>query len=273
MTPPTAPLAGFDSGTDPRRVLILAALHREVRPFLRQVQARPLNGLKFPAWEFSLGQDAGIVALTGMGDTPARVVAAAALARWRPGLLISAGFAGALTPDVAPGDLVLGESCWRYDPKHREVQWAAAPAPPVPVPRLVQQLRQAGVPALAGSLVATPHVLFKEYHYRELMILRYPALDVETGVLAELAAAAGLPFLGLRAVTDGDEDEMPEMIREKVAEGREPTLAEALRWAAIHPGRLALLFRLWRRSVRAAAVLARGLTLLLPLLLASGQEH
>ena len=99
------------------RLALLAALPLEVRPFLRQARARRLAGKDLPAWEFNLGEGRGVVALTGMGEEAAGRAASEVLARWRPQVLVSPGFSGALLPGLAPGDLVLGESFRHFDPQ------------------------------------------------------------------------------------------------------------------------------------------------------------
>ena len=69
----------------PYRILLLAALPQEVRPFLRQTRARRRRGLPWPAWEFAAGAVRGLLALSGMGQ------AAAAGGRGPPGGAISPG--------------------------------------------------------------------------------------------------------------------------------------------------------------------------------------
>ena len=59
--------ASRDARSNPRacRILIMAALPLEVRPFLRQVRARARRDLGLPAWEFEPGP--GMVALSEIG--------------------------------------------------------------------------------------------------------------------------------------------------------------------------------------------------------------
>jgi adenosylhomocysteine nucleosidase len=256
----------------PGRILILAALPYEVRPFLRLHPTRPRRELAVPAWEFALGggEGKGLLALSGMGAAAGRRQTEALLQVWQPDLLISAGFAGALTPEVAPGSLVLGESFWHYDPAAQALIAAAAPPSPRPGRELLAALRQAGLPALPGAIVTTPGILVKAGQAASLLALRHPVLDLETAVLADLAAAAHLTFACLRAVTDGAGEEIPEFVR--TSQDASPGPGAALRWLAGDFRRLATLFRLWRRSRLAAATLARGLAALLPLLLARGAE-
>jgi adenosylhomocysteine nucleosidase len=253
----------------PCRIVLLAALIWEVRPFLRRVQARPRRGLGLPCWEFAAGPVEGLLALTGMDPAPVREAARAFLAEARPEILISLGFGGALTPELAPGALVLGGSVWQYDPRRAFLSPAPAPAPPRPLPELLAALHEAGVAATAGSLVTTPVIIPKQHLGEPLLALEHPVLDLETAILAGVAASEGLAFLGLRAVSDGAGEEIPDFI---VQAGRDVSLKAALAWLAGDPRRITTLIRLWRRSALAAAKLARALAVLLPLLAAPGQE-
>ncbi len=114
----------------PCRILIMAALPQEVRPFLRRVQARPRRDLGLPAWDWESA--AVVVALSGMGGAAARRAGETLIGRCRPELLVSLGFGGALTPGLTAGDVVLGATFWHYDPDTRELKAASAACSLVP---------------------------------------------------------------------------------------------------------------------------------------------
>jgi adenosylhomocysteine nucleosidase len=204
--------------------------------------------------------------LAGVGPEAAARTAALALARCRPRTLISLGFGGALTPEAAPGTLVLGERFRQYDPDRGILAAAPGPAPPRLLAGLVRRLRDAGLPSLTGTIITAPRILHKAAEAGPLMELPCPVLDLESAPLAAAAAERGLAFLGLRAVTDGAGEEIPEFIREACRRGAEPGPAAAFAWAARDPRRLLMLLRLWRRSRLAGRLLARALEVLLPVL-------
>jgi adenosylhomocysteine nucleosidase len=124
---------------------------------------------------------------------------------------------------------------------------------------LVWRLRQAGLPAHAGSLVTAPVIVRKAQEGRALGGLAHPALDQETAAVAEAARDAGVPFLGLRTVTDGAGEEIPRFLAELLEAGVEPGWGQALAWVAASPRRAAVLHHLWRRSVTAARRLGLAL--------------
>jgi adenosylhomocysteine nucleosidase len=251
-------------------ILIMAALPMEVRPFLRQAKARPRRDLGVPAWEWESGS--GVVALSGMGEAAARRAGETLIGRCRPWLLVSWGFAGALAPGLAVGDLVLGESFWHYNPDARELKAGCQPQPPLPLPLLSRALKQAGLQAVSRSLVSTTRIIHKARQGDSLAGLPQPVLDLETAALAAVAAAHRLAFLSLRAITDAAGEEIPEFLRAAGVQATAVGVRGALRWLAADCRRVKDLYVLWGRSRRAAQALARAWLVLWPLLLAAGGE-
>jgi len=266
----TSAARGVGGAAGAVRILILAALPLEVRPFLRRVKASPRQDLGWPAWEWQPGP--GLMVLSGMGEAAARRAGETLVRGFRPPILVSLGFGGAMAPGLAPGHLVLGETFWRYNPDTRELKAGASPAPPRPLPLLRGALQAAGLPAAIGSLVTTTRIIHKARHGPPLLGLPHPVLDLETGALAELAAAQGLAFLSLRAITDVAGEEIPEFLRQAGDQGGSVGVAAALRWLAADLRRIEDHLHLWRRSRGAASRLAGALTVLWPLLLAAGRE-
>ncbi len=248
------------------RLALLAALPLEVRPFLHLCQARRLAGVDLPAWEFSLGEGRGGLALTGMGEEFARLAAQKVAASWQPEIIVSMGFGGALLPGLAPGDVVLGDSFRRYDPETGRLNAVEAPAPPRPLGELAQHLRSAGLPAGIGSFVTTPGIIHKGRQGEPLRGLAQPVLDLETAAVAAVAAAQGLSFLALRVITDAAGEEIPDFLRQGWEPGPGPALTTALGWLAADPRRLGQMLHLWRRSRLASRRLAAALQVILPLL-------
>jgi nucleoside phosphorylase len=250
----------------PVTAALLAALSQEVRPFLRRNRARRLHGEAWPAWEFPLKTQKGVVALSGMGQDAAARAAAFLVSPYEPGVFISLGFGGAVTQELPAGALVLGETVWRYEPESGRPQEVAVPPPPIRLEDLVEGLRAVGLPAFRGSVVTTPVIIHKAVQGSPLLPLFHPVLDMETSAAVVGARAKNLPFLALRAVTDTWGEEIPDFIRQAAREGDRPTAGTALAWLAADPRRLAVLVRLWRRSRLAALHLAQALKVVLEML-------
>jgi adenosylhomocysteine nucleosidase len=250
----------------PVTAALLAALSQEVRPFLRRIRAKRLPQSDLPAWEFAFAGRTGVAALSGLGELAAARAAAFILDHYQPQVFISLGFGGALTPELPPGALVLGETLWRYEPETGALQELALPPFPVLLQDLAEKLQTAGLPAFQGSVVTTPSIIHKLSQGSPLLGLVHPVLDLETGAAAECIRGSGLPFLALRAVTDAAGEEIPDFIRQAVQAGNQPSAGTALAWLAGDPRRLAALVRLWRRSRLAAERLAQALEVVLNVL-------
>jgi len=244
------------------RTLIVAALIQEVRPFLRRVQARPRQDLGLPAWDWE--PEAAVVALSGMGLAAARRAAETLISRCRPQLLVSMGFGGALVPGLAAGDVVLGETFWHYNPDTRKLTSGTRPPALRPLMQLCQAFKTAGLTTVSASVVTTTRIIHKKDQGKPLTALPHPVLDLETGVLAELAAAHNLPFLSLRAITDTAGEEIPEFLRNAGDPDAIVGVREAFRWLSQDFRRIQDLLRLWRVSRRAAQALSEALMILWP---------
>lgn len=245
---------------------MLAALSLEVRPFLRRVQARRLPGMDLPAWEFYVHGKKGVAAVSGLGEAAAEGAACWLMERFTPPRLVSVGFGGAVTPELPPEALVLGQSFWRYDPTTGEMQEIAAPPQAAPPGQLVAKLRTTGLTAFAGAIVTTPMIIHKADQGSPLLHLPRPVVDMETAALAQAARRSGIPFLALRAISDAADEEIPEFICQAARQGQTPTAGAALGWLAADPRRAAILLRLWRRSRLAAVRLAGALEVVWELL-------
>jgi len=258
---PASPVREVKAASRTCKILIMAALPQEVRPFLRRIKARRRPGLGLAAWEWEAG--AALVAVSGMGAAAARRAGTTLLSRCRPKLLISLGFAGALAPGLAAGDVVVGGGFWHYDPDTRELRPGSSPAPGSWT-HLQHALGHAGLNTASASLVTTSRIICKAKHGAALGGLPQPVVDLETGVLAELAAAQDVPFLSLRAITDAAADEIPEFLRHAAGRHVSVNIRTALAWLAQDVTRVQDLVRLWQHSRRAARSLSDALMILWP---------
>ncbi len=107
----------------------------------------------------------------------------------RPDLLVSAGFAGALRPDLAIGDLVIGQNY--SDPAilaglNLSSRWRFGDLTTVPA-ILEKETEKRAVAEQTGAMIA----------------------DMETAHLAELCQARNIPLLSVRAISDTLTYEMP----------------------------------------------------------------
>lgn len=128
-----------------------------------------------------------VVVHTGIGTAAARRSVERALAGHRPRRLISAGFAGALDPALAIGDVVLAEN---YSDR------AIVKSVTTPCRR--------GALLTVGNAVET--VAEKARLRAETGAM---AVDMETSAIAAICVERGLPMLSLRAISDAADAVLP----------------------------------------------------------------
>jgi len=196
-----------------------------------------------------------LVACSGARPERARAEAARLIAEGVAGL-VSFGLAGGLAPTFVAGDLVLAAA-------------VALPGGGQIATDAAWRGRLAGVlggmrrfeETLAGSdrLVASPALKAVLHATREAI-----AVDMESHAVAAAAAAAGLPFLVIRAIADPSDRALPAVAQEAL--GPEGALRPAALLGALlrRPQHLAVLLRLGRDSARGLATLRRVAALAAP---------
>jgi adenosylhomocysteine nucleosidase len=181
---------------------ILTAVREELRPILRKmpsVDVESAGGILFHR-----GVLAGkpvVVARSGMGEERARLATRTLIERYRPDSMLAAGFGGGLAADVLPGELVVATEVAGRPSEARQRAGA-------------ERVRLRDVRIHAGPLVSSPGIVHTIEEKRALAA-RFPealALDMESAGVADEAVSAGIPWLAVRAVTDGREDAMPELV-------------------------------------------------------------
>jgi adenosylhomocysteine nucleosidase len=227
--------------------LILFALDREALYFRRHWSRRPWCGAGYSAWEGQSGERLVRVVQTGVGMDAAEKALAWALSGMgeRPGLVIMAGFAGALAPELRVGDLVLGT----------EVIDAAG----------ARWTCSAGevLAAIRGRILSTATVLGEAADKADLY-RRHQALavEMESAGVARVCARQGIPFACLRAISDEQATSLPADLL-SVLEGGQVATGRLLRAVLRRPGMVGDLLGLAAATRRAAASLSAGLMALL----------
>jgi nucleoside phosphorylase len=140
--------------------------------------------------------------------------------------VIAIGVAGAVTPQLALGDTVIAHQVMR----EQGDAWRA------PERLLVAAAHRAQ--ARPGALISIPRLATTVADKRRLAAVaaaRAPglaaAVDLESATFAAAAAARGLPWLILRAISDAAEQELPSLLNDCLDEGgavRRARLAIAL---------------------------------------------
>lgn len=177
-------------------IAIIAALQREVHPLVKNWPTKVVQheGREFTFYESSYA----VVVCGGIGAQAARRTAEAAIVKYSPEILISAGIAGALVPELHIGETIFPALVIdAQDGSRHETAIKNAPVANTPLGRTTL----VSSPQIVGA--AQKHQLAKSYGAQ--------AVDMESTAVARAAMTHNLPFLAIKSISDESDFEMPEM--------------------------------------------------------------
>jgi adenosylhomocysteine nucleosidase len=181
-----------------RKIAIVAAIERELWPLIK---SWPTTKLVYEGREFTLYEsDYAVAVCGGIGAESARRAAEAIIVRYSPELLISAGVAGALVPELHVADTVFPATVVdARDGSRHETSIRDAAMGNSPLARTVL----VSFPAVAGSV--QKRQLAKSYGAH--------VVDMEGASVARAAQIHNLPFLAVKAISDDANFELAEVNR------------------------------------------------------------
>jgi adenosylhomocysteine nucleosidase len=216
------------------RIGIVAALPGELKPLVcGWASKRAKDGTRI--WTHNANGDVWGAACSGMGADAARRAFAAAEADGPLDMVLSIGWAGAILPELRPGEVCVPSEAIDAQTGERL--------------RLTDGGREV-------ALVTLAHVADK----REKLRLRntYPSaavVDMEAAVVVRLASMRGIPVACVKAVTDGVSARLPDFSRFIDARGQ-LRLGALLCYSALRPVYWPALAHLGRDSNRASRAIA-----------------
>lgn len=191
------------------------------------------------------------VIVSGVGLDSARRGAARLLDGHRPRVLVSAGFAGALNPELNRNDLAIPRAVVNLAGDETiaiDAEWADA----VPAIRRVEKL------LLVDRVIteAGEKARLRDEHGADL-------IDMETFGVAAAARDRGVPFASLRVVSDDARSELPPEIARMLNTSGSYRVGAALRAIWGRPSAAKDFWTLHAHALEAADRLANGLQVLL----------
>ena len=217
-------------------VLITAATRWEAAPLARGLGLRSSAANRF---EGRAGARPVVLVKTGIGATKTTEALERGCVAGDFGLALSVGLCGALQPELKTGDLVA-------DAQNADMDY---------VTPLRETAVSLGLPLHFGKILHANILLRPEDKRRLGVELRTVACDMETAAVRRWAYDK-IPVIGLRAVLDEVDEELPDSPAGEDA-------AALARYALSHAGQMPRLIRLGLRSSRAMRVLARFLKIYL----------
>lgn len=215
------------------------------------------------AGSFSFAGHDFLLVQSGMGFDNAARAAELIIRKFRPELLISAGFCGGIDPELQVGDVVVANTIIIANDNGLEE-----------IPVLLSLLGMTFVALQAaegrrtfgGTFVSTAAILSK-VHLAGMLPRHYlkPVVEMESGAVAIIAAENNIPLLAIRTVSDPANEELGFTLDEFCApDMRRIIPAKVLLTALRKPHIIPQLLRLSRSSRRAAACLTAAFCRLFP---------
>ncbi len=230
----------------------LAAMKSEASTLLRRVAdaSRVEDGAATAAVRGRIGDRSVQVAVCGVGERSARRAAERCVrlaARGACGRVVWLGVAGALSPDLEVGDLVVGRTVMAPDQPSMSgdetlIEAAAA-----------RGCRR-GVLVTAPGLAVTASS--REALWRRAGALPRTAVDMESWAAARVLQRADVPFAAVRAISDTAADRLPSWLERVPAPDGGMPLGPVVRGALMRPSALVPLVKIRLRTARLGVRLA-----------------
>lgn len=176
--------------------MILAALEQELRPLIKHWPTRRVEheGREFTFYESNYA----VAVCGGIGFEAGRRAAQAAIVTYSPELLISAGVAGALVPELHVGDTIFPSIVIDVrDGSRHETAIANAQLGNSPLARTI--------------VVSAPEIATAPQKEKLAKAYGAHAVDMEGAAVALAAQVHGLPFIAIKSISDELTFELPEM--------------------------------------------------------------
>ncbi|MBM4085224.1 MAG: 5'-methylthioadenosine/S-adenosylhomocysteine nucleosidase, partial [Planctomycetes bacterium] len=169
------------------------------------------NERGFAFWRGRLDGAEVLLVQTGIGKAKAAQATRVTLERFAPSVVVSTGFAGGTQASLAAGDLAIADRVWSCsgdplaEPSATTMSSACAP-------KLVELAREcaakAKTPHQVGGILTVDQVVAEaERKHRVGQKFGVLAVEMESAAVAEVAVAAGTPFLCVRSISDAvDQD-------------------------------------------------------------------
>jgi len=229
--------------------LIAAAVEQEIQGIRELVHGQPeLSARKGNAWSGEWRGDPLLLVRTGVGPEKAREELAPFLGGHPCRGIVSTGYAGGLREGYKLGDILVPTEV-RSTPPLPAVRFR-------PDPRLrdaVLEAARSGPWQVHTSPMITTNRVISSSDEKGRLGREYDAgsVEMESAVIAELAANRSVPFVAVRVVLDEASFSLPEHL-EALRWWRRRQFGKLVRFVAFHPGPFLELLRLRQRSRKAS---------------------
>ena len=181
--------------------------------------------------------------------------AATSLAVESPDLMISAGFGGGVLAGLPVGDVVMAEQI---------LHWSGSEFEALPVGFYGRNAAADSLSLKRGAFITCDAIFNKHLLARRLpAVVVNPVVEMESAAVARVAVTHGIPFLGMRAISDPWDEELDFTIEEFCDDTMRIRPAKVLATILRRPRIIPQLIRLARNSRVAATGLSSAMERLL----------
>jgi len=237
-----------DTRQKQRPLGIIFALPIEAHTFERRIcDIKDFQGQGCVIFEGRLSNHPIVWAISGVGREAASRAAQLIVDGHRPHTLISAGFAGALTPGIEHGTVLIPNRI--LDDHHKGIFTLP---PDEQIPFLAEKTRKNTTLVTVDSVITSKEEkiqLRKESHA--------DLVDMESAAVARIAQEADVRFLAVRAISDTSEETLPPEVS-RLSQPQSPMHRFGAALAAItrRPRVVSDLWKLWEQGMSCSRTLA-----------------
>jgi adenosylhomocysteine nucleosidase len=216
-----------------KKIVIIAAMPGELKPLVEGWKHEPRNGVNL--WRKHSENSEWVAACAGAGQDCARRAFAEAVRGGAPSMVLSIGWAGALSAEFEPGNVyrVSGVIDVRTGERFECATTGAGEVWLATAPRVADEAEKQRLRATYSAAL----------------------VDMEAAAIARLARMRGIPFHSLKGVSDGYKDHLPDFNRFIDKKGRFQ-LARFVGYTLLRPASWPALIRMGENSKKAAQQLA-----------------
>ena len=237
-----------DTRPKPQPLGIIFALPIEAHTFERRLgNATKYQGQKSVIYEGYVSDHLVVWTISGVGRQAARDAAQLMIDGHQPHTLISAGFAGALAPDLEHGAVLIPT---RILDEHHQCIHTLTPGGHIPF-----LAEKTGNPK---TLITVDSVITSKEKKAQLRQESHADLvDMESAAVALVAQNANVQFLAVRAISDTSEEALPPEVS-RLSQPQSPMHRFGAALAAItrRPAAVTDLWRLWEQGMSCSRTLA-----------------
>jgi adenosylhomocysteine nucleosidase len=236
-----APTAAQERASRPIAVLGVPAEVKDVEARLERATTERVQGVPFGVG--AIGSRRVILGKTNAGKVNAAMMTALAITHYAPSAVIFTGTAGALDPELKPGDVIIASGIGHHDfglsiaggfvrrPTNNPVTGATNPAFFAPDQLLLSAARRLAaslkfgptpgstrVPVVREGVIVTGDAFVANPTQRDEMrkALNASAVEMEGAAIAQVSSQLGVPFLVIRSITDSADGSTPDAYRTNV---------------------------------------------------------